>query len=187
MKRTQSPEAGFTLLELIITLAILTILSTFVTQGWSRWVNQSRQRALLEDYHAIFAYARWTAASTRSLVTLCPLSDQNRCVDDWTRPVSVFTDRNNDKKPDNDRILRTLAPDFGTFSLRSRTAGRGYFQFNEKGMTHGAMGSLVLCPKDATTGTMTYMPVNLAGRFRVQYDRDADGIIRLSWGGKISC
>ncbi|MCM0610995.1 GspH/FimT family pseudopilin [Marinobacter sediminum] len=179
--------AGYTLPELIITIAILAIVTGFATQSWNTWVGKARHRAILENYHTLFAFARWTAASQRSIVTACPLSATNECVDDWQKPVSVFIDNNKDRKPDDDVILRQVKVDLTSYSLRSRTASRGYFRFNASGMSEGAMGSLVLCPQDTTQGTMTYMPVNIAGRFRVEYDTDGDGIMRLPWGAKISC
>lgn len=180
-------QAGFTLAELVISIAILAILTSFAAQSWSSFADRSRQRAILEHFHTLFAYARWSAASERSLVTVCPLSAQNRCEDKWHHAISVFRDADNDKRPDNDEILRRFDADLGLFSLRSRTAGRGYFQFDEEGMSHGAMGSLVLCPPPSGSGTMTYMPMNIAGRFRVEYDNDDDRMMQLPWGTKISC
>ncbi|SNC76526.1 type IV fimbrial biogenesis protein FimT [Marinobacter sp. es.048] len=184
---TTKSLAGFTLIELVITLLILAIAIGFTTHSWSWWASKSRHRAILENYHGLFAYARWTAASQDTLITICPLSAKNICIDDWTQPVSVFLDSDNNKTPDAGSVLRLFRPNLGTYSLRSRTAGRGYFQFNSKGMTHGAMGSLVLCPGNPSEGTMSYMPVNIAGRFRAEHDRDRDGNIKLPWGDKISC
>lgn len=179
--------AGYTLPELVITVSILAIATSFATQSWSSFVSNSRHRAILENYHTLFAFARWTAASKKTIVTACPLSPARRCVDDWALPISIFIDENKDRTPDNDVVLRQVEVDLTSFTLHSRTAGRGYFRFNEKGMSEGAMGSLVLCPDDTSQGTMTYMPVNIAGRFRVEYDHDHDGKIRLAWGATLSC
>jgi type IV fimbrial biogenesis protein FimT len=178
---------GFTLPEVIITTAILVIACGYATQSWTSLVGKTRHRTILENYHTLFAFARWSAASRRDIVTACPLSEINECVDNWQNPVSVFVDNDKDKKPDNDVVLRQIDVNLTSFSLRSRTAGRGYFRFNAQGMSEGTMGSLVLCPLDPYSGTMTYMPVNIAGRFRVEYDKDRDGVINLPWGTKISC
>lgn len=183
----QKREAGFSLLELIITIVILSIAAGFTSQAWGWWISKTRHRVILENYHTLFAYARWTAASQNTLVTVCPLSIKNLCIDDWEQPVSVFLDSDNDKAPDGGQILKQISVDLGNYNLRSRTAGRGYFQFNNRGMTHGAMGSLILCPQNLKNGVMSYMPVNIAGRFRAEHDEDRDGIIRLPWGTKLSC
>ena len=180
-------QAGLSLIELIVTIAILSIVIGFTSQAWSWWVNKTRHRVIVENYYSLFAFARWAAVSNNSLVTVCPLSHQKLCIDDWQKPVSVFLDANNDKAPDNDEILRQLESKLGSFTIKSRTSGRGYFQFTDQGVTHGAMGSLVLCPDNPSLGTMSYMPVNIAGRFRAEHDKDADGIIKLPWGGKVTC
>lgn len=185
--RQQKASTGFTLLELIITVAILSIVLSFATYAWTSFVERGRARSIVENYHSLFAFARWSAASQRTFVTICPLNSNLECTDSWDQAVHVFTDKNNDKKPDDGKIMRHLAPEHHPFSVRSRTAGRGYFQFNSNGMIHGPTGSLVACPTSNTTGTMMYMAVNKGGRFRVEYDTDRDGEIRLRWGSVIKC
>lgn len=181
-------QAGFTLAEAIVAISILAILASFAAPNWNSFVDRSRQQAIIENLHSLFAYARWTAASNRTLITVCPLSDQNVCLDQWNKPISVFIDSDNDKRPPaSGEILRRFDLELSSFNLRSRTGGRGYFQFDTKGMSPGSMGSLLLCPREPKLGTMSYMPINIAGRFRVEFDRDADGIIRLPWGGIVSC
>jgi type IV fimbrial biogenesis protein FimT len=186
MHIAKSP-AGFTLPELVITIAVLAIATGFAAQSFGRWAERSKHRTLIEHYYSVFAFARWSAASQRQLVTVCPLSSQNVCVDNWQKTISVFADSDNDKQPDGGNVIREFPSDLGKFRIRSRTAGRGYFQFNPEGMTHGAMGSLILCPSVPTNGNMSYMAINIAGRFRAEHDEDADGMIKLSWGTKVFC
>ncbi|WP_203301815.1 GspH/FimT family pseudopilin [Marinobacter sediminum] len=187
MEKVKDSLGGFTLPELIITTAILAIILGIATPSWQRWTENSAQRTLINEYHTLFSFARWSAASHRRLVTVCPLSTQNRCVDDWQRPISVFFDSNNDKQPDDNRILRKVALKSALFNTTSRTGGKGYFQFNPNGMIHGATGSLILCPSRTEGTRMSYMAINKGGRFRVEHDNDEDRIIKLPWGPMITC
>ena len=187
MNRKIKPIGGFTLPELIITIAIVAILMGIATPIWHEWTERAAHRTVVNQYHTLFSFARWSAASRHSLVTVCPLSDQEKCTDNWQQPISVFFDANNDKKPDNGTILRTFSFHAARFRIRSRTGGRGYLQFNARGMIHGATGSVILCPKSANGTAMSYMAVNKGGRFRVEHDTDGDGIIKLPWGVNISC
>lgn len=180
--------SGFTLVELLITIAIFSLLSTYILNSWSPWINEVRHRTLINSYAEIFNFARWMAASRRHLVTLCPLDQDNRCHDNWNLEVSVFPDRDNDKRPDDDIVWRVLQPPMAPFSVRSRTGGRGYLQFAETGLVHGASGGLVVCPAlDAKGGKMSYIALNRGGRFRSEHDEDDDQHIELSWGTDIYC
>lgn len=187
MLLSKKRNTGFTLLELVLVLSILAIASGFAVPNFANWSDRSKQKTIVNEIHTAFSLARWTAATHRSNVTLCPLSSANECIDDWHREISVFLDANNDKRPDSGEILRVVSPRIDGFTLFSRTAGRGYFQFDDRGMNHGALGSLVLCPENVESGAMTYMAVNMGGRFRSETDKDADGSIRLPWGTIVKC
>ncbi|WP_417539922.1 GspH/FimT family pseudopilin [Marinobacter sp.] len=178
---------GFSLLEVLLCIALLAIVASLSAPNLAGLILDSRKRVIFNELHGFLAFGRWTAVSKQSLVTICPLSTSGVCVDDWNRPISAFIDADKDRRPDDGILLKQLTLDLKGFTLTSRTAGRGYFRFNSEGAAHGSMGSLLLCPHNQRLETMAYMPVNLAGRFRVEDDRDHDGIIRTASGTKISC
>lgn len=186
--KNSTAYTGFTLVELLLALTILTLVSTFALSQWSSWVNDVRHRTQINAYAELFNYARWMAASRRQRVTLCPLDTNHRCQDDWNRPVSVFPDQDNNKEPDDNQVWRVFPAPIEAFSVRSRTGGRGYLQFSATGMVYGASGGLVLCPAPGIEGgKMSYMAVNRGGRFRSEHDEDGDRHLRLSWGADIYC
>lgn len=177
---------GLTLVELLITLIILSISFSIAVPALDREVTNARQRELITTYNSAFSFARAQAVHTGRLVTICPLSSENRCIDDWTNPAAIFPDRNKDLSPDDD-IIWKLIPPTPRYHIRSRTGGRGYLTFNPSGLIHGASGSLVACPTQNSNQPMTVLTINRGGRFRAVHDHDRDNKIRLSWGALIQC
>lgn len=178
-------QPGYTLLELIIVITLLSVLATMAASSWSAAIADSRQRTQINEYRTFFNFARWQAASMNTIVTVCPLNAAQNCVDDWEGPVHVFVDNDRDGRPDDD-VLRVMRAPGNSFGVRSRTAGTGYFRFNETGMLHGRTGGLISC-SDSASITLIYIAINKGGRFRVEYDRDKDGRITASSGDAISC
>lgn len=181
-------SAGFTLLELIITVSIIAIVSTLVAQSWAQLASRTKHQTLVNTYRSAFTFARSTAIQQHQRITLCPLSSAMTCMDSWNQPISVFPDNDNDKKPDNQVVYRTIDATAPGSHVYSRTAGRGYFQFTPDGMARGSMGSLVACSNSTEQRrNMSYMSVNIGGRFRVAKDEDQDGFITLPWGAEVGC
>lgn len=179
---------GFTLVELILTLALTAILAGIASTSWTQLVSTTRHTGVINDTHRMFALARSYAVHRRTLTTICPLSETLTCTDDWNNPVSVFPDRNNDKRPDGGRIYRVFNLTKSHSRLYSRTAGRGYFQLSSNGMSHGTMGSLITCSTSGDGGVrMSYLALNIGGRIRTLHDDDGDGNIRLPWGTTVTC
>lgn len=185
---TYCRERGVTLIELLIAMIIISIVSGLTISSWTGFIERNKHRKIIQTYHQTFEYARWMAASSKSLVTVCPLGEDSTCIDDWSLPVSIFPDTDNDKKPDAGQVWRRVEPPPKPYSVKSRTAKRGYLQFSSDGMVHGGSGGLVLCPDQAGAGRkISYMAVNKGGRFRSQSVGSHIGSIKLKWGALIEC
>lgn len=185
---TRKSHSGFTLVELVITLVLLSLLAGMASTSWNTLMTSSRHRQMVNDIRLMFSVARSYATDKRGLTTVCPLSKAQKCVDDWSLPVAVFTDKNNDKRPDNGKIHRLFRPVPDRSTLYSRTAGRGYFQLAPDGMSRGTMGSLIACSgASGSARQMSYLALNIGGRLRVLDDSDGDGKIKLPWGPVLTC
>ncbi|MHA7811108.1 MAG: GspH/FimT family pseudopilin [Marinobacter adhaerens] len=179
---------GLTLIEAILTLALLSILAGFAVASWTQIAASTRHTELVNGIHRTFAIARSHAVHQKTLTTICPLSAEGECIDDWNLPVSIFPDSNNNKRPDGGNVNRVVNLSSNQSALFSRTAGRGYFQLAPNGMSHGTMGSIIAC---SSTGSgrvkMSYLALNIGGRLRTLHDENDDGKIVLPWGAEISC
>ncbi|MBX2881980.1 MAG: GspH/FimT family pseudopilin [Granulosicoccus sp.] len=185
---TRKVLAGFTLIELLVTVVLLSLLAGMASTSWSTVIGSSKHRQMINELRLVFAVARSYATDKRGLTTICPLSEAQKCVDDWSLPIAIFTDKNNDKRPDSGRIHRIFNPVPSRSQLYSRTAGRGYFQLAPDGMSHGTLGSLVACSNMPNApARMSYIALNIGGRLRVLDDKDGDGTIKLPWGPVLTC
>ncbi|MBK1852828.1 MULTISPECIES: GspH/FimT family pseudopilin [unclassified Marinobacter] len=179
---------GFTLIELAITLLLVGLLAGLASNSWTSLISSTRHASTINETHRIFAFARSYAVNKRVLTTICPLSNAMTCTDDWSKPVSVFPDEDNDKRPDGGEIHRITDLAKDQLDIYSRTAGRGYFQFAPNGMSHGTMGSLIVCSRSEEEPVeISYLAVSIGGRLRHLRDEDHDGVIRLPWGVSLTC
>lgn len=179
---------GLTLIELIVTIALMAILTGFASMSWTKLASATRHTDLVNGTLRMFAIARSHAVHHKTLTTICPLSTTGACIDEWDKPISIFPDRDNNRRPDGGVVHRTVGLSKTNSVLISRTAGRGYFQLASNGMSHGTMGSLIACSKDGDSIIeMSYLALNIGGRLRTLHDENGDGNITLPWGTEISC
>lgn len=89
--RTVAGSKGFTLAELIVTIAIAAILVSMAAPNFSDVLAEQRVRAAAADLAGDLSYARIEAATRVARVGLAPLANAN-----WAKGWRVFVDSNND-------------------------------------------------------------------------------------------
>ena len=93
MKRKHND--GFTILEMMMAIAILAVLAGFAVPGLIAFVGNSRMSGAANDVITDFSYARSEAVKRGVPVTLCKSQDGADCDDDDTDPFNrwiVFVD-----------------------------------------------------------------------------------------------
>ena len=95
-----SENAGFTLLEMLITVAILVILLTFSTASFRGIVTGGQVDSASDDLLHLFQYARTTAITNKTTVKVCNYTksgDSYVCnsTTDWAGDIIVFVDQFN--------------------------------------------------------------------------------------------
>lgn len=102
-------EAGFSLYELLITLAIASTVLGLGIPSFARIAAEQRIRAQIDPvFHAIHL-ARKISITRRQVVTLCPSLDRQQCAtsNDWSAGWILFVnaDRDLPARRDNDEPL----------------------------------------------------------------------------------
>lgn len=96
MKKT---ARGFTLIESMVTIALIVILTTIAVPAYRHFTASNRAATEINTFVGDLQYARMAAIQNGTDVTMCVSSDGKSCKGsgDWTDGWIVFMDTNNDQ------------------------------------------------------------------------------------------
>jgi type IV fimbrial biogenesis protein FimT len=158
---------GFTLIELMVTLAVMAVLLGIGVPSFQRLQQSTRTSTAFHLLTTTLALARLSAVKSNAPVSVCPSRDGRHCRGDtvWDDGWIVFADPSRAKQPASaEAILQRFDRVGPGIALRS-TAGRTLVRFHPSGMAHGSNLSVRLCStKDSTH--LGSVIVNNAGRPR---------------------
>lgn len=141
MRQTQ----GFTLIELMVTIAVLAIILGIAVPNFTDQIRNNRSLAFGEEFATALNLARSEAVKRSSFVSICASGDdQASCGSDWTNGWLVFVDSaaNGSAAPGisnvNNDILRFWDSAGDEMSLTvSRGAAVNYVRFDAMGALAG--------------------------------------------------
>lgn len=92
----QRRTSGFTLVELLVTLAVIALLAGTGIPGLERWVAASRLAAWTTTYAQALHTMRHIAVESGRHVSLCELGRGDRCTGRWGPRLVLFFDDDRD-------------------------------------------------------------------------------------------
>lgn len=184
-----SESNGFTLLEMLIVMAIITALAGISTPGLHRLLRNQEGEAALRALSELLMLARSTAVAGNQIVTMCRSLDGQACSGTWSAGSIVFSDRNGDHEINqDDRLLRVQRNETMQGSIVWRAfQNRQYLQIDAQGFLRHQSGNFLYCPRDRDSTLARQMIVNGTGRFRYAVDSNDDNIREDSGGKPLQC
>jgi type IV fimbrial biogenesis protein FimT len=176
---------GFTLLELIVTLAIAAILLVIATPSFT---NFAQKRAVIQktlQVRGALELARGLAVSQHQIWKVCTVSASNACVTKDGVRLLVFRDDNLD---DSFTPGESLQQDIDINAIEIELAasfGLSYIRFSGTGEAMES-GNYEVCAQDQNFDYGRRVIIFRSGRVRLSEDTDGDGYDD-SGGVKIEC
>lgn len=103
---SKRPFHGFTLIELVTTIAVASILLSIAIPGVERFTLNARQSGAINEFVSAMHLARNTAITTNERITVCASGDGADCESvAWDRGWIVFVDNDRDQDVDGDDTI----------------------------------------------------------------------------------
>lgn len=162
------PMAGFTMTELMIVLAIVSIIAAMAAPSFNRSIDDNRNLTATNTLVGSLNLARSEAVRRANTVTVCPSSNGTSCGTSWADGWIVFADNAMSGTPQVNTVLQTMqATQNNTFT---RTVGaNNWVRFTSRGGAEQAV-TFEVKPTTCTTG-INYRRVRILASGRTQADR----------------
>lgn len=172
---TQKLATGFTLIELMMVVAVLAVTLSIAIPGMQRTISNTRLRTESSRLLSALTLARSEAIGRNDLVSVCPSSfgadGIARCSRNYADGWIVFSNRNKDRvvDKDSDEIIRVFS---GLPSGYSLTNKAGTIDAHEL-ISYYPDGSsrknrtLMICPMNGQSVPSWSVVLNMVGRPRI--------------------
>ena len=181
---------GMTLLELLVTLSIAALLTTFAIPSLVGLVRDYRATAAINGIVGQVQFTRSAAITARRPVTLCPgLAPTCGKRNTWHLGSFAFIDHNKNGRVDgSDKVVREFGPAAGQGEFTWRSfRNRKSLSITGHGLTNWQNGSFRYCPQNGDERYARQAILNAQARVRYARDRDGDGIREDAQGHPIRC
>jgi len=161
----KSKEQGFTLIELMVTISVLTILLGLAVPSYRTFVTSNRLTAQANELVADLSLARNEAASRSRSVQACIAASPTSCAgsgNDWAAGWIVWADDNTNGSLEANEVIKYVAPLAGGVNMAatgpSSVSAMVYLPFG--GLSAGSSTwTFTLCSPGDTAGRTVTVPI----------------------------
>ena len=177
-------QRGFTIVELMVTLAIAAILLAVAVPSFTLFAQKRAISQKTVQVRNALELARGLALSQRQVWTVCTVDASNSCVSSAGLRLLVFRDDNDDKDFNTGEMLHQDI-DIDSIELEISVSGRPYIRFARSGDALES-GNIEVCSTNQAVDYGRQAIVFRSGRIRLSNDSDGDGYDDAG-GTKIDC
>lgn len=166
-----SYQTGYTLLELMVVVAMMAILVTMATVGFLSQLRQAEAQLIENALKAFLVESKQDALVYQNTVTSCVATDNQTCVLQDGNFLLSFIDKNNNQRFDSgDKLIKNekLSLRFGRLVTRV-ALNRNYVELSPNtGNPIGYMGHIKYCPTNRNTTLMFMVSFNKMGLIKTK-------------------
>lgn len=187
--KKQFPK-GFTLVELLVTIAIVAIIGVIALPNMNLFLVKMRVDNEVNEIQRLILTARNTAINSGQNTTLCALKASNSCGSDWGGEISVFMNGSNDINQNSgfnaasDKIIKVKEAVNNDDTL---TFNHSRLIFSPTGrLISNNSGTIKYCPKNYPNESRG-VEISASGRSYMSADIDNDQKEENRSGTEITC
>lgn len=170
-------QRAFTLLELMLTLAVLSIITLIAVPAWQNTLAYGHRAAALNALRDSLAFARTSAVTHGRTVALCTSADHVNCDEgDWDEGWIVYVDLDRDYDRDTEEPLLRVHPALDSNShLSGNRLIAHHIGFQRDGLMYGVHnGTITYTTTPPRPALKRCLVVARSGRIRAANGTDCD-------------
>lgn len=181
--------SGLTLIELMVTLAVLSVFVLIAAPRMQNLVSNNRQVTSINSFAATLNFARSEAIKTGNTVFLCASTNSTVALPacntpSWERGWVVVDDANRDGVINPGEVLRQQASLPPGQTLRTNPA-TGLISYNTRGFINAPI-SFKNCDARGAANARA-INISTVGRVSIATDTDKDKIVNIIGGANVAC
>ncbi|GAA58885.1 hypothetical protein P20652_0744 [Pseudoalteromonas sp. BSi20652] len=167
MRLSISKSKGITVLELMTTLAIVSIISQLSMWYYPDFLAKNRLDNHVTLLHRTINYGRLYAIENGTYVTLCSLESGKCSKDEWEGQMSLFIDKDKSTTLDDDELL--LSTFEKVHEADTLEYPRNAITFRPDGSLNGFQnGTFIYCPNNKANLEGLALSISQTGRIRIK-------------------